>query len=601
MQRANHYLKTVYGYSEFRLHQAEIIQTLLAGGDAMTLMPTGGGKSICYQIPSMILDGVGIIISPLIALMQDQVTQLKQLGVKAAFINSTLSFNEVQKIQADLVNANLDLLYLAPERLLTSSMLALLAQSKIALFAIDEAHCVSQWGHDFRKEYQQLSILHQRFPTVPRIALTATADQRTQNEIVQQLGLGKARVFVNSFNRPNITYSINDGQQLREQLWKFIKKNHPHDAGIIYCLSRKKVESTAEWFSKKGRVALPYHAGLSDKMRQQHQQRFLCEDGIIIVATIAFGMGIDKPNVRFVGHLNLPKSIEAYYQETGRAGRDGEPANAWLGYGLQDVITLNQMIHVNDGNDTYKRIAHQKLEAMIGLCELNTCRRQTLLAYFGEPINEPCGNCDNCNDPPQTWDATTAAQKALSCVYRTGQRFGTNYVIDVLLGKEDKRILQNRHNQLSTYGIGKDLSNIEWRTIFRQLIIQGYLYADADSYNVITLTKLARPVLRGETTIILRSVRRAGKGNAKNKSTDNKYPLNTRDESLLETLKDLRLKLSKKQSVPAYHVFHDATLIQMATIQPTTLVEMGSIHGIGEKKLKRYGQLFIDAIQQTLA
>ncbi|WP_455211477.1 RecQ family ATP-dependent DNA helicase, partial [Kaarinaea lacus] len=419
MEKARDILNTVFGYSDFRLHQADIIKALLNGQDVITLMPTGGGKSLCYQIPALIREGTGIVISPLIALMHDQVTALQLLGIRAAYLNSTLDRGSVQKTEQALLNNELDLLYIAPERLLTEHMLQLLDRSQIALFAIDEAHCVSQWGHDFRKEYQQLSVLHQRYSGTPRIALTATADQRTRREIIEQLNLQQAAVFINSFDRPNIRYTITDGDNPRNELWRFIQNEHANDAGIVYCLSRKKVESVAQWLQSKGRKALPYHAGLPDEVRQSHQESFLREEGVIIVATIAFGMGIDKPNVRFVAHLNLPKSIEAYYQETGRAGRDAEPANAWMAFGLQDVITLRQMMQEADADEQFKRVAQNKLEAMLGMTELTTCRRQALLAYFNEPLDKPCGNCDNCISPPQTWDGTLMAQKALSCVYRT--------------------------------------------------------------------------------------------------------------------------------------------------------------------------------------
>ena len=511
MQRALQKLNQVFGYADFRHHQADIIQTLLNGDDALVLMPTGGGKSLCYQIPSLVREGVGIVVSPLIALMQDQVTALQQVGVRAAFLNSTLDAETQRATEQQLLRGELDLLYVAPERLLSPYLLELLARAPLALFAIDEAHCVSQWGHDFRKEYQQLSVLHQRFPGVPRIALTATADARTRDEIMAQLDLQGAAVFVNSFDRPNIRYTISEGINARERLWDFLQREHPEDAGIVYCLSRKKVEEVAQWLSSKGRLALPYHAGLPNALRAEHLRRFLREEGVIIVATIAFGMGIDKPDVRFVAHLSLPKSIEAYYQETGRAGRDGEPANAWMAYGLQDVITLRQMMQDTDANEQYKRVSHAKLEAMLGLCELSTCRRQALLAYFDEALEQPCGNCDTCLLPPDTWDGTEAAQKALSTVYRTGQRFGVSYLVDVLLGKEDERIRQNGHHQLSTYGIGTELNGVEWRTVFRQLIALGYLSADLQGHGTLQLTEKARPLLRGEEPLQLRKQRKPEK------------------------------------------------------------------------------------------
>ncbi|MEA3291359.1 MAG: DNA helicase RecQ, partial [Pseudomonadota bacterium] len=440
MARAEKILDSVFGYREFRNRQADIIGQIAGGNDAVVLMPTGGGKSLCYQIPALLREGVGVVVSPLIALMQDQVDALRQLGVQAAFLNSSLDFSEARQVERKLRAGELDLLYVAPERLLGERMLQLLDQSPLALFAIDEAHCVSQWGHDFRPEYQRLSVLHERYPAVPRVALTATADSRTRQEIVEQLALQQAAIFVSSFDRPNICYTIDDGKNSRERLWRFLEGHHPADAGIVYCLSRKRVEAVADWLRNKGRDALPYHAGMTRQERQLHQQRFLREEGVIIVATIAFGMGIDKPDVRFVAHLNLPKNIEAYYQETGRAGRDGEPANAWMAYGLQDVITLRQFTQASDAGELHKRVMHQKLESLLGFCELTTCRRQTLLAYFGETLAKPCGNCDNCLHPPHTRDATEDVRKALSCVYRTGQRFGVNYVIEVLTGKDDPRL-----------------------------------------------------------------------------------------------------------------------------------------------------------------
>lgn len=469
-------LNYVFGYSDFRHQQAEIIDALIRGEDALVLMPTGGGKSLCYQIPALIRPGTGVVISPLIALMKDQVDALRQYGIQAAFLNSTLDTNSRYAVEQELLLGNLDLIYIAPERLLTESMLQLLNQIKIALFAIDEAHCVSQWWHDFRKEYQQLYILHQRFPQIPRIALTATADARTRHEIIQQLDLSRAKIFINSFDRPNIRYHISeDAGSANSRLWSFLEREHPNDSGIVYCLSRKKVESTSLWLRDKGRNALPYHAGLPDDMRKTHHELFLNEDGIIICATIAFGMGIDKPDVRFVAHLNLPKSIGAYYQETGRAGRDGLPANAWMAYGLQDVIKLKDMILKTDAEEFFKQISMNKLDALVGLCELVSCRRQALLNYFDESLSTPCGNCDNCLIPPKTWNATIAAQKALSCAYRTGQRFGVSYLVDVLLGKTtDERIVRNGHNRVSTFGIGQDIEAHDWFAIFRHLIARNF-------------------------------------------------------------------------------------------------------------------------------
>ena len=597
MQQALEILDNTFGYAEFRHSQADIIETLLNGHDALVLMPTGGGKSLCYQIPAMIRNGTAIIVSPLIALMHDQVSALNQLGIKAAFLNSSQDRKTQQDIEQSLRQGEISLLYVAPERLLMNSTLGMLQQIDIALFAIDEAHCVSQWGHDFRKEYQQLYILHQQFPGVPRIALTATADIRTRQEIIDQLQLHDAKQFVNSFDRPNIQYQISEGQNSRERLWRFLEKEHPDDAGIVYCLSRKKVEATAEWLSKKGRIALPYHAGLPAELREYHQQRFLREDSVIIVATIAFGMGIDKPDVRFVAHLNLPKSIEAYYQETGRAGRDGQAANAWMAYGLQDVISLRQMMQDSDAGEQYKRISQQKLEAMLGLCELTSCRRQTILAYFNEELKEPCGYCDNCISPPETWNGTEAAQKALSCVYRTGQRFGVNYIIDVLTGKEDDRIQQYHHDQLSTFGIGKDLTAVEWRAVFRQLISRGYLDADMEAYGALKLTETARPLLRGESDLQLRKQARPVT-KEKTRSKKAVSSLSPDDEDLFEALRLHRLELAQENGVPPYIIFHDSTLQKMATEKPLTLEDMRQISGIGEQKLKKYGDEFVGIIEK---
>ena len=596
MEQAHRILEQVYGYGEFRHNQAAIIQALIEGRDVLTLMPTGGGKSLCYQIPSLIRDGTGIVVSPLIALMQDQVAALRQLGLRAEFLNSTLPPDTARQVEQALLQGQLDLLYVAPERLLTESMLGLLDRSRIALFAIDEAHCVSQWGHDFRREYQRLSLLQQRYPEVPRIALTATADQRTRQEIVGQLQLERADHFVNSFDRPNIRYHINDRGNPRDELWRFLQREHPDDAGIVYCLSRRRVEEVARWLSERGREALPYHAGLPAETRQRHQERFLREEGLIIVATIAFGMGIDKPDVRFVAHLNLPKSIEAYYQETGRAGRDDEPADAWMSFGLQDVITLRQFVEATDAEERFKRIAHHKLEAMLGLCDLTGCRRQALLAYFGETLEQPCGNCDNCLSPPATWDATEPARMALSCVYRSGQRFGVNYLIDILKGKDDERIRRNRHHQLSTFGIGGDLSGPAWRSLFRQLISLGFLDIDHEGHGALRLTDRCRPLLRGEATLRLRLQAKPEKrpGRVSRQVAD----LDPADQPLFEALRELRLRLAGEQGVPPYVIFHDRTLREMAHIRPETPDQMGFISGVGETKLARYGARFLEVIRQ---
>ncbi|MDH5600123.1 MAG: DNA helicase RecQ [Gammaproteobacteria bacterium] len=594
MKHAQQILQNTFGYDAFRHHQSDIIQALLNGEDALVLMPTGGGKSLCYQIPAMLREGVGIVISPLIALMQDQVDALQQLGIRSAFLNSSMDETAQQQTEQQLLNAEIDLLYVAPERLMTSRMLSLLERSHIALFAIDEAHCVSQWGHDFRKEYQQLRILHQRFPAVPRIALTATADQRTREEIIEQLNLQQANIFINSFDRPNINYTISEGSNARDRLWAFLENNHPSDSGIVYCLSRNKVDKTAEWLQHQGRTALPYHAGLSAEVRQKNQRRFLREDNIIIVATIAFGMGIDKPDVRFVAHLSLPKSIEAYYQETGRAGRDGAAANAWMSYGLQDVISLRQMAENNDSSEQFKRILHNKLETMLALCEQRHCRRQSILAYFSEPLKEPCGNCDTCLNPPEAWDATEAARKALSCVYKTGQRFGVNYVIDVLLGKENARIKQFEHHTISTYGIGKDTHEQEWRSLFRQLIALGYLVTDIEGHGAVKLAETSRPLLRGEIDLVLRKPHKETSSN-KNKGKRN-TSLRGVDQALFERLREHRLEIANEKGVPPYIIFHDSTLEEMASTRPTTLEALRYISGVGEQKLEQYGERFLAII-----
>ena len=598
-----HILRSVFGYEQFRVPQDEVIRTLMAGSDALVLMPTGGGKSLCFQIPSIVRPGTGIVISPLISLMQDQVAALKQAGVRAAFLNSTLAAATARAVEQQLLGGELDLLYIAPERLMLERTLDLLERANIALFAIDEAHCVSQWGHDFRPDYIQLSVLHQRFPTIPRIALTATADEPTRREIIARLGLENARIFISGFDRPNIRYRIAQadngrGNSAREQLLRFIRTEHAGEAGIVYCLSRKRVDEIAAWLETQDLIALPYHAGLSAEVRERNQSRFINEEGVIIVATIAFGMGIDKPNVRFVAHLNLPKSIEAYYQETGRAGRDGLPADAWMIYGLQDVITLRQMLESSQTDDAHKRVERHKLDAMLGLCELTTCRRQALLAYFDDAQPNPCGNCDTCLEPPETWDASVPAQKALSCIHRTGQRFGVNYLVDVLLGKADERIQRFGHDQISTFGIGKDLSQQEWRGVFRQLIARGLLAVDLEGHGALKLTDACRPVLRGEERVMLRRETKPEKTKKTKTTRAARGAFNQEaDQRLWEALRARRLEIAKAQGVPPYVVFHDATLSEMVERRPQTLEEFANISGIGERKLAAYGKNFLEAIR----
>ncbi|MEW7974533.1 MAG: DNA helicase RecQ [Candidatus Thiodiazotropha endolucinida] len=599
LEHAREVLRHTFGYSDFRPPQDRIISHLIDGGDAIVLMPTGGGKSLCYQIPAIVREGTGIIISPLIALMQDQVNSLRQYGVRAAFLNSALTPEEAHQVERQLLREELDLLYVAPERLLTPRMLDLLMQSRIALFAIDEAHCVSHWGHDFRPEYIQLSQLHERFPETPRIALTATADKPTHKEIVQRLALQQAGEFIAGFDRPNIRYQIseNDGNA-KQRLLRFIRQEHPDESGIVYCLSRKRVNEIAAWLQENGIDALPYHAGLDNRSRQHHQTRFLRDEGVVIVATIAFGMGIDKPDVRFVAHLNLPKSIEAYYQETGRAGRDGQAANAWMIYGLQDVITLRQMQASSDADETHKRVERHKLDAMLAFCEITTCRRQTLLAYFDDHLEHPCGNCDTCLQPPETWDATVASQMALSCAHRTGQRFGVNHLIDVLLGKESDRILQFGHHRVSTFGIGKDLTATEWRTVYRQLIARGLLAVDLEGYGGLRLTQASRPVLRGETRLMLRKARKMG---AKQQRKQPRIAeISDRNQAIWQALRNLRLELAQTQGVPAYVIFHDATLIEMAEKRPRDKQQLALISGVGDHKLERYGDAFLSLLNSNL-
>ena len=591
-------LDRVFGYDVFRGEQEAIIEHVASGGDGLVVMPTGGGKSLCYQIPALIRDGVAVVVSPLIALMQDQVDALLQVGVRAGYLNSTLTFDEVREIEDDARAGSLDLLYVAPERLMGERTLALLDRLRIALFAIDEAHCVSQWGHDFRPEYLQLSVLHERYPGVPRIALTATADAPTRREIAERLGLRDARIFVSGFDRPNIRYAIVPKRNAREQLLRFLDAEHRGHAGIVYCLSRRKVEETARWLRGRGYDALPYHAGMNAEERKLHQDAFVREDAVIIVATIAFGMGIDKPDVRFVAHLDLPKSIESYYQETGRAGRDGTPADAWMAYGLSDVITLRQMVEGSGADEQRKRLEVRKLDAMLGLCELTTCRRQTLLAYFGDEGTGPCANCDNCIAPPQAWDATQAAQMALSCVYRTGQRFGAGYVTDVLLGKDNERIRSFGHQRLSTFGIGADIDASTWRSVFRQLVARGLMSVDVEGFGSLKLTEASRSVLRGACEVHLRHDAAAPKKRRREPvARAARAALGPEHQALFDALRARRRELATAQGVPPYVIFHDTTLEAMADQQPLTLEEFAALPGVGEKKLERYATAFIEVIE----
>jgi ATP-dependent DNA helicase RecQ len=589
-------LNSVFGLPGFRGAQEEIVRHVTDGGNCLVLMPTGGGKSLCYQLPSLLREGCGIVVSPLIALMRDQVAGLLEAGVNAAVLNSTLSFAEASEVERRLLAGDLDLLYVAPERLLTPRCLSLLGQANIALFAIDEAHCVSQWGHDFRPEYIGLSVIAERFPNVPRIALTATADDMTRKEIVTRLGLAGAPSFVASFDRPNIRYEIVEKQNAPAQLKAFISERHAGDAGIVYCLSRAKVEDTAAALTSAGIPALPYHAGLDAGLRARNQDRFINEDGVVIVATIAFGMGIDKPDVRFVAHLDLPKSIEAYYQETGRAGRDGKPSSAWMAYGLSDIVQQRRMIDESTGSDAFKRVSIGKLDALVALAETAGCRRSRLLGYFGEEVtgDSNCGNCDNCLSPPQLRDGKVAAQKLLSCAYRTGQRFGAMHLIDVLVGRMTEKVTQFGHDKLTVFGIGNDLNEKQWRAVIRQLVAMGHLRADSEAYGALKLTESARGVLKGETEVMLREAA-PGTGSRASRAKSRRGDLAPRaetkpaDAGLQAALRAWRADIARQRSVPAYVVLHDSTIDGIAAARPSTLNALRNIPGIGDKKLEHYG------------
>src|SRR5712672_4084613 len=598
-------LNSVFGLPAFRGEQEEIVRHVTAGGNCLVLMPTGGGKSLCYQLPSLLRHGCGIVVSPLIALMRDQVAGLLEAGVKAAVLNSTLSWDEACAVEARLLAGDLDLLYVAPERLVTPRCLAMLGRAQIALFAIDEAHCVSQWGHDFRPEYIGLSAIAERFPDVPRIALTATADDLTRKEIVDRLGLAGAPSFVASFDRPNIRYEIVDKQNAPSQLQAFIKGRHAKDAGVVYCLSRAKVEDTAAALAKAGVQALPYHAGLGAGVRARNQDRFINEDGVVIVATVAFGMGIDKPDVRFVAHLDLPKSIEAYYQETGRAGRDGKPSSAWMAYGLTDIVQHPRLIEQSSGSEAFKRVSIRKLDALVGLAESTNCRRTRLLGYFGEtPPAAKCGNCDNCLSPPLLRDGKVIAQKLLSCAYRTGQRFGAMHLIDVLVGRMTERVEQFRHDKLSVFGIGRELNEKQWRAALRQLVAMGHLRADSDAFGALKLTGTARGVLKGETEVMLREETAGARirtSRAKSRrgeiAPESPGRTETADPTLLGVLRAWRSEVARKRGVPAYVVLHDTTIDGIATSRPTTPGQLRGIPGIGDKKLEHYGDALIALVQ----
>jgi ATP-dependent DNA helicase RecQ len=591
-------LREVFGFDRFRGEQLAVIQHVIARGDAIVLMPTGGGKSLCYQIPALICPGLAVVVSPLIALMKDQVDALRQVGVRAAALNSRLSPAEAADIERAVREDALDLLYVSPERLTTARCLELLSSRRLALFAVDEAHCISQWGHDFRPEYQQLSILKRRFPQVPVVALTATADGPTRRDIVGQLGLAEARIFAAGYDRPNLFYRIVPKRKPLEQLWRYLSLDHPDDAGIVYCFTRRAAEETAAWLVAKGRRAYAYHAGLDAAVRERNQEHFLKDEGVVIAATIAFGMGIDKPNVRFVAHLDVPKNLEAYYQETGRAGRDSLPADAWMCYGLADVMNLLRLLDAGEKSTQQRRIERQKLDALIGYCESVSCRRQVLLGYFGEVDRPPCGNCDNCCKPPPSWDGSIAAQKALSAVYRTGQRFGAHHLVDILLGNATERVLRLRHDQLKTFGVGRELDRNAWLSVFRQLIGRGHLLPDIGGHGGLSLAPAAIEVLRGEKTLHFRldPPDEKRRHQPAERTTATGSELEAAAKALWQALRAWRLEEARRQEVPPYVIFHDSTLIEIARHHPTSLPALSRISGVGAIKLERYGNAVIEIV-----